>query len=1369
MKKALFGSRFSKMISVAVCMVVALIMCFAINADTFSASAAKTGWTGVVYTTDYESAQEALDAQREFNKEIAGEGYVLLKNDTYSYTTSGWRPTTVTAPSLPLSAGSSISVFGKNSVNPVYSGSGSSGGSAVDVTIIDALENEGFDVNPTLVDFYKDNNASGPVRSGTSMSNAQATFWYTGETSQDKYTEDVKDSYGDYDDAAVIVFSRIGGEGADLPMSSFADEQGTTDKSTEGTPNREEIDKEVAGNGDWTPLAGAGRESDPFEHYLELDDNEEALIEAVKAEFKNVIIVLNSLSAFEVKPLAEDEGVKSVIWAAGSGMNGFDSLAKIIAGEINPSGRTVDTLAADFTKTPSFANNSGHRVGSGLSVTSDLGNQYTMVNGEGELEVFTGMLSDGTGYTTDHGYFGADYEEGIYVGYQYYETAAAEAAADNYDGFVYEDEVVYPFGYGLSYTTFEWTVGEINVTNDAEYKNHTYTVNVTVKNTGDVAGKDVVELYYEAPYTKGGIEKSKVTLGDFAKTKLLEPGETDTVTLTVKAFEMASFDVYDANDNGKKVWELDAGAYNFYVSKDAHGWATASTEDKTKQTWTLAEAINFDKDPDSGKDVKTHFEEMNAEMEGKVMSRADFAGTFPQSPYWFEVEADNTVLDPFWSAQYRFIYGKNYSAADWTSGTGPTAVKPVPADWSNTPKYLRKTDAELVKDEAWLAKLLMPFDHDNDDWNLDNAVFRTSYDSVEGANKWYYTATGEEEGAKKATYKFRTEAAYTEPGSAPIQLKDLVGKAMDDEIFDDFVAQFTVEQAAQSINGAFSQFKALPTATAFGIISQIHHDGPQGISNSFGAPRKAEMNGGSSIKGNFAPETVVAGTWNKEIAYLQGWHTGQVALWNHSSGWYAPGVNMHRSQFGGRNFEYYSEDATLSGKMASGVVVGAGENGLICYMKHFALNDMETARENNNMSVWADEQTTRQIYTRPFEWAAKAVNKIKTSGDAVTPAAFMTSFNRFGFEWAGACYGLMNGLVRGEWGVIGQFTTDAFQSKNGGMNANQMIRAGGDIGLDLRRQTSNGVTYDFATVFGMTKNNAVYGAECLTDSHKQALYDCVKRQAYCLINTNATMNGYAFDFLYSSDEATKKLGYNISGYDVANKTVTALKGLPFEIDLGDADLADVQYRLYLGTMPEGLTLDPETGVLSGTVDPEFAAGSYALQICVTANGTGTEANFEQDKWVILKNANKAISSFTVVVKETTSYDIIDWVNNNGGVGGGSGGTGSQGPKGDKGDKGDKGETGATGAPGADGREIEIQKSATHIQWRYEGETEWKNLVALEDLKGPAGAPGADGEDGKDGVNGKDACSGNIGGTLAIVFGALAVAGVAFFALKKREN
>ena len=1206
MKKALSKRSALKLIPAIVCVCLALIMGVGINADLGGANAAAAGYNGATFTSDYNSMQEAVDAELEVNKKIAGEGYVLLKNKGNA---------------LPVAKGAKISVFGKNSVDPIMTGTGSSGGAAAGSTdIIGGLKKAGFAVNETLVEFYNDDKLSGTGRSTNGMNDLPSSYWNTGETAQADYTDKVKKSYDEYGDAAILVFSRSGGEGADLAMSSFAKTAGQTDVDTGSSPTRANIDNEIAGEGNWSPVGGHGRETNPFEHYLELDDNEKALIEAVESsgKFGKVIVLLNSMNAFEAGILEDDDKVDSVIWAPGSGVNGFESLGKIISGEINPSGKLTDTFARDFTKSPVWQNESNNRIGNGSGVDAGSGNQYTTEDGA----LFAG---DNTGF----GYFGSDYEEGIYVGYKYYETAAAEKFID------YDKEVVYPFGYGLSYTSFEWTLGTPSVTANGSFTKDTqFTFPVTVKNTGGVAGKDVVQLYYEAPYTPGKIEKSKVALGDFVKTKLLGPDEEQTVSVTVSAFDMASFDVYDLNKNGKHVWELDSGKYTMYVGGDAHCWAAA---DALKVEYDLASGLLWETDPMSGEDVSVWFDDMNAEMKGKTLSRADFAGTFPQSPYWFETTAD--MLDPFWSAQYRYIFGKNYDADDWAGGKtlSPAKGKTVPGDFDVAPKYLKASAAELVKNDEWLDKMTLPLADGKT--HLD-PVIDPEWDATAGADKWYYVAPGTAaddvpEGAKVGTYKFRDAAeAYSDKklmkktdgtieGLAPIQLADLVGKDYGDPAWDEFTAQFTVDQAYAAINGKYSQFEYSGIAAAFGIPTGGHSDGPQGITRPWVGEKYASMADFTGAVG-FAPETLVAATWNKELAGEMGKAIGDYALWLHCSGWYAPGANMHRSPFAGRNFEYYSEDATLTGGMLTAVVTEASKKGLVCFIKHIALNDQETYRECNNMSVWTNEQAMREIYLRGFEKAVKAVNAIETTAGTVTPAGMMSSFNSIGFNWAGGTWEFINGLMRSEWGFVGEVVTDAFQSGNGKMSANMMIRAGNDLGLDGKASTTTSIAV------------CTNSEEANTPTQLQGLYDCVKRQLYCLLNSSAMMNGYGADFVenYVDDNDKNDVPYKSSGYDVGGASAAKAKSYLYRqgdtglnISVADKDLSGIEYRLYLGKLPGTLTLDPATGAITGDIPLDTPSGTYAFSVATTV---GTN---DADKWVI----RKPINYFKIVVTDAVSF------------------------------------------------------------------------------------------------------------------------------------
>lgn len=480
--------------------IVSLVLCLCMVLGTMVSASAD--WTDTTkYYSDYSSMSEVYQAGLALNKQAAAEGYVLLKNEG----------------SLPLEGVNKISVFGKSSGS-----------------IAAALEKGGFEINPVLKAFYADKALSGNGRSTKNHSSFNAT----GETPQSMYTEEVKASYADYAGTAVVVFGRSGGEGSDLARASFAAEEGQT-TAVLAYPTREEIE-----SGTWTPVGGQGRESDPFEHFLELDDHEEALLAMLQADdrFDNVIVLLDSTYAMEVGFLKDDaySKVKSCIWVTGSGANGYEAIPEILTGKVNPSGRTPDILEADFTASPSWNDYANNLVGNEEGFDSAKGNEYTLEDGMLYKDAF------------DLAYYTVSYKEGIYIGYHYYETRGETDGEDWYNQYVN-----YPFGYGLSYTTFDWELvgsepaGELAA-------DSTINVQVKVTNTGDVAGKEVVQLYYEAPYTTGGIEKAKVELIDYAKTALLQPGESEVLTLTLNTRDMASYDYNDANANGFKGYEVEA-------------------------------------------------------------------------------------------------------------------------------------------------------------------------------------------------------------------------------------------------------------------------------------------------------------------------------------------------------------------------------------------------------------------------------------------------------------------------------------------------------------------------------------------------------------------------------------------------------------------------------------------------------------------------------------------------------------------------------------------------------------------------------------------------------------------------------------------
>lgn len=506
--------------------------------------------TSVYPTQKATNKAEAFANAQEVNLKLAEEGFVLLKNENAA---------------LPMNKGARISVFSKNSVNLSYGGSGSGGfDTSNNKNLYESLNDAGFITNPTLKNFYE-SSQSGPVRTANSsdLDNGDNQKIATAETPQSKYTDAVRNSYADYSDAALVVITRIGGEGFDLP--------------------RYQGDSEGAVS--------------PDSHYLELDQNEIDLLTAVTdGTFKRVVVVFNTPSSFEATFLKDSayaafaDKIDAAVWIGFTGSNGITALGEILNGDVNPSGRLVDTWAADFTKNPSFVN------------------------------FGTGCLPDTTDKYDGGMYYSVDYEEGIYVGYRYYETRGETDGEDWYNA-----NVVYPFGYGLSYTTFDWTVGDASAS-EIELGTTT-TVPVTVKNTGSVAGKEVVQLYASAPYTLGGIEKAHKVLVGFAKTKLLQPGESETVTVSFDPYSAASYDYRDANSNGFSGYELEAGEYTLYISRNAH-------ESEKAIALNLAADVQIGTDPTTDSEVVNRYTDSENFLDSDwqldaMLSRADWEGTWP--------------------------------------------------------------------------------------------------------------------------------------------------------------------------------------------------------------------------------------------------------------------------------------------------------------------------------------------------------------------------------------------------------------------------------------------------------------------------------------------------------------------------------------------------------------------------------------------------------------------------------------------------------------------------------------------------------------------------------------------------------------------
>lgn len=462
-------------------------------------------------------SEESIEASKDIIIKTGEEGMVMVKNDGV----------------LPVAEGSNLNVFGWASTNPIYGGTGSgSADSSSAIDILKSLDDAGFKVNQDLIDMYKEYS---PTRNlGGNVVSVTYTDWSLPEPTVDYYTDKLMNDAKAFSDQAVIVISRSGGEGQDVPTDMKAVIDGTYDPRDEVANGNEQYNYyacNYTNNGNYDDF-------DAGESYLELSNTEEAMIEKVTSEFNDVVVVINANNPMELGWVDQYQNIGAVILAPGTGATGMEALGEILNGSVNPSGRLVDTYVYDLTDTPTY-NNYGSFLYQGDEV-DQLRAELTDAD-----PAYQGVLSF------------VNYTEGIYVGYKFYETAAEE-------GFInYEEKVQYPFGYGLSYTSFTQEMNNFTDNGDA------VSFDVVVTNTGDVAGKDVVEVYFTPPYINGGIEKSSVNLIDFAKTEILEPGAFETISFTIPKEDMAS---YDSNgiktENGGYV--LEAGEYGISIRSDSH-------------------------------------------------------------------------------------------------------------------------------------------------------------------------------------------------------------------------------------------------------------------------------------------------------------------------------------------------------------------------------------------------------------------------------------------------------------------------------------------------------------------------------------------------------------------------------------------------------------------------------------------------------------------------------------------------------------------------------------------------------------------------------------------------------------------------------
>lgn len=882
------------------------------------------------FKSDFASDEERETYEEELCARLEEEGAALLKNDNEA---------------LPLASGAKVSLFAHGSVDLMYGGTGSG---AVDTasapSFKDALSSVGIEVNETLWDLYssedmmeKYSRKTPDAISDTLEANTQ---YGVNEAPWSEIEGGASDSFADYGDAAIVVLARSGGEGADLPSGA----NGTDD--------------------DWI----AGTEGDG--NYLALSQEEKDLLAGLKAlkddgTFKSIIVLLNSSNAIELDFLnpdicGVDYGIDSCMWIGDVGQTGINGVARLIAGEVSPSGSIVDTFTYDNMTNPAMYN--FYTQAYPNAADYDL-----MVDGPD----VQGMYSV--------------YQEGIYLGYRYYETRYEDAVMGtaNVGDYDYTSQVAYSFGYGTSYTDFEYSDYSVTESEDG------FDVNVTVTNAGDTyTGKKTVQVYFQSPYTdydkENGIEKASIELCGFAKTDELAPGESEDVTIHVDKDELRTYD-----PNNAKTYILDAGDYYFTVANGAH---EAVNNVLAAKGYTTADGM------DAEGNAAVTYKWTNDALDTEIFSTSEATGV--KITNLFDESDPNKSSDAPGEVTW-------LSRSDW-EGTFPTAP------------------AELTVNDTLAASLAI-----------------TQYD-----------------GSQADSVEMPTLGA-----DGDLALASLIGADYDDPLWEDLLDQLTYEDMVNTITLGFHNTAAIPN---IGKAATKDENGPQGLT--------AALTGGDSAM-CYTSEDVMAATFNTELMEDVGRCIGEDCLAMGYSGLYGPGVNMHRTAYSGRNFEYYSEDPHISGAICTAEVQGIQSKGVYVYLKHVALNDSESSRRGVN--TWLNEQTAREIY---LEVADKAV----IDGGAWCT---MSGFNRWGATWCGANEALQTDYLRGELGMRGMSITD-YSGSSKYMDLCDALIAGTDIydSPDPTIHTANAANYE----------NDAY----IVTQMREAMHNIL----YTVVNSNA-MNG----------------------------------------------------------------------------------------------------------------------------------------------------------------------------------------------------------------------------------------------------------------------
>ena len=897
------------------------------------------------YESAYSSVEELKAAGEALVREVEGEGIVLLKNEGNT---------------LPLAAGSRVSLIGVTAMDPVYGGTGSG---AVDANgapnYVDVLQGAGFEVgNLPLLNWY--------VEDELGRTNYEIGEQKWSKVKRNNENEDGEDTIG-VGEHAIFVVGRVGGEGDDMTRDNFND---------------------VLDN-----------------NYLQLNEEELSILEGLaelkeEGDIASITVIINSANPISVDFLKnEDYAVDAALWVGSVGQTGLWAVGDVISGAITPSGSLPDTWWVDNMKNP-VQNNFGSYTYAGAD-KYNMGNRYDQ-------------------YVV--------YQEGIYLGYKYTETRYEDVVlgTPNAGNFSYADVVGYPFGYGLSYTSFEMsdltvtkadkTTKEVDVIASEADKaaaedrtDATYTISVKVTNTGKVAGKKAVQVYAQKPYTEYDkqwqIEKAAVDFVGYGKTKLLQPGESEVVTVEVPEYFLTS---YDALNTG--VYVISEGTHYFTVADNAHEAANNILNVKGKTT----------------------ADGMTAEGNAALVHAIDYK--FDDKTYATSYGTGEQVTSLFDEADINRYSGRGdnsvvyYSRSNWEGTVTPGAVKLTMNDQIAADAMLDDADVAAVVGTA--AEQDMP------------TLGKTN-------------------------------------GTQLIHMKDY---AFDAPEWDTFMDQLTYAELAKiCANGLRMTYNI----SSIGKPQTVDHNGPSGVTQAYSIGENGYAKVGNDpnmgMKGTCFPcNGIVAATMNDELVYRVGQLIGEDSMWAGYAGLYGSGLNIHRSPYAGRVFEYYSEDGTLTGLIDTAETIGIQEKGVYVYNKHFVLNDQEKNRAG--IGTWVNEQALREIYLRAFELPI-------VNADA---KCVMTAFNRLGAIWSGSYRELLTDWLRGEAGMSGFAVTDMYD--NAYMVKVHEVLAGNDIPDNL-------VGEDIKEFTGYENNPVVVNR--LRESSKRVLYTVLHSRGMDGIDANS--------------------------------------------------------------------------------------------------------------------------------------------------------------------------------------------------------------------------------------------------------------------------